>query len=319
MTIQNVKQVQILVEVADEEIEEELELTGATIADPYYYYYDSHPTRKDLMSDSIPSLNNFLYLLNLLKWHYPAQSNFVGGNISIYQSPQIKEYPISPDVAVFKGIGLSEEEQQQTKSWRMMLTNRPAPQVVFEICSGETWHEDIDLDKKPREYGLMGVKEYYAYDPNQPRLWKDQKIGPRLLGWRYGEDKQAQRIEPDERGWLWSEELQSWVGEDGVYLRIYDQKGELRLTQAEDAERREAAARLEEAEARRREVAARQQEAEAKQAAAAARLEEAEARQREAEAKQNEAEARQGENTERSSKEIAWAKLRELGIDPESL
>jgi len=35
MTIQNVKQVQVLVEVADEEIEEELELTGATIADPY--------------------------------------------------------------------------------------------------------------------------------------------------------------------------------------------------------------------------------------------------------------------------------------------
>jgi len=116
---------------------------------------------------------------------------------------------------------------------------------------------------------LMGVKEYFAYDPNEPRIYP-KRIGKRLLGWRYGTDKQAVTIKPDEQGRMWSEELESWLVADGGYLRLYDRAGAMRLTKGE--------------------------------------AEEAE--------KQME---REGRLAERAEKEAAWAKLRELGIDPEKL
>ncbi|MEI7554232.1 hypothetical protein, partial [Candidatus Chlorohelix sp.] len=84
-------------------------------------------------------------------------------------------------------------------------------------------------------------------------------------------------IEPDEQGRMWSEELESWLIEDGGYLRLYDHTGAMRLTkgEAEEVGRK--------VEYQRAEVA--QQKAE----------------------------------RERLEKEAAWAKLRELGIDPEKL
>ncbi len=67
----------------------------------------------------------------------------------------------------------------------------------------------------------------------------------------------------DERGWLWSDELEGWLAAEREHLRLDDADGVMRLT-GEEAER-----------------AAKEQE--------------------------------------RAAKERAWAKLQELGFNPEDL
>jgi Uma2 family endonuclease len=122
---------------------------------------------------------------------------------------------------------------------------------VINICSESTWEEDILL--KPTRYAAFGVHEYYVYDPNDLAYFPSEH--GRLRGWRLQGDTMIERTK-DANGRLWSEELASWLVEDGALLRLYDRQGILRLTATE---------------------------------------------------------------AERQAKEAAWAKLRELGIDPTTL
>jgi hypothetical protein len=49
----------------------------------------------------------------------------------------------------------------------------------------------------------MGVREYFAYDPNRPAVWgKKEGGGRRLLGWWYDATGTPVEITPDARGWL---------------------------------------------------------------------------------------------------------------------
>jgi hypothetical protein len=110
----------------------------------------------------------------------------------------------------------------------------PAPQVVFEIASEETWHKD--LTEKPGKYAAMGVQEYFAYDPNEPLL--SRKANRRLFGWRLDASGRSMRAMPSRSdGALWSPSLESWLVPDGTMLRLYDRDGLMRLTHAEFADR----------------------------------------------------------------------------------
>ncbi len=230
-----------------------------------FHYYDRHPTKEDLMGESTAQSNLILYLLNILRWLYQAEGWFVVSNLNIYLRRRAHEYPLAPDVAVFKGIHIPNPGDRKLRSWRLYEAGRTPPQVVFEISSKETWRED--LQDKPAKYAAIGVREYYAYDPNDPPYWPPAR--GRLRGWKL-EDGAMVEQPTDARGWLWSAELASWLAPDGALLRLYDQEGQLRLTEGE-AER-----------------AAKEAERAAKEA-------------------------------ERAAKEAAWAKLRELGIDPQQL
>jgi hypothetical protein len=67
----------------------------------------------------------------------------------------------------------------------------------------------------------MGVKEYFAYDPNQPMLPESQSR--RLGGWQRGKGRgpmQAMMLGPGGR--LWSQYLESFLVSDEEYLRLYD-------------------------------------------------------------------------------------------------
>lgn len=79
-----------------------------------------------------------------------------------YQTANEKERPQVPDIAVIKGKAF-----QHVRHWRVGK-HGPAPQVVFEIASEETWQKDVE--EKPLKYALMGVQEYIYYDPNVPPL-----------------------------------------------------------------------------------------------------------------------------------------------------
>ncbi len=111
-------------------------------------------------------------------------------------------------------------------------------------------------------------------------------------------DNQAQVLPADIRGWVWSETLESWVGAEGTQIELYDREGHKRLNAEAAAQRAEQLALQAEETARRAEETARRAEE------AARRAEET---------------TRQRQEAERAAKEKAWAKLRELGIDPESL
>jgi Uma2 family endonuclease len=187
------------------------------------------------MGDSVAHDKLIFYLEAVLIHLYRYEKWLVAGNLNHYHDDiDNTQHLIVPDVAVFKGIEIPLEEQQQLTSWNMRHGKRAAPPVVIEVSSEGTYPGDIDLNKKPRSYGLVGVKEYFAYDPHEPPVYP-KTVGKRLLGWRYDEDKQPVALEADERGWLWSEVLESWLAEDGLYLRLYDRDGNRRLTGQEAA------------------------------------------------------------------------------------
>ncbi len=160
---------------------------------------------------------------SVLKYMYRLEKWFCTGNLEIIP-PSDKVYPfknIAPDVAVFKVV-VPPGEQVQLSSWNMDEPGRPAPVVAIEIGSKATWKDD--LERKPAFYRLLGVKEYFVCAPQ--RLWRG--VNTPLLGWRYGPTA-SEVIVPNERGWLWSNELDSWLGMDGAELHLYDREGNLRL------------------------------------------------------------------------------------------
>ncbi len=267
-------------------------------------YPQEYLVEEDEMGDSGAQDWLMRYLVQVLGWLYHEEQWMIAVNRHHYH-PAIRNSInlIVPDVAVFKDIPLTLEEQLTLKSWTIDPPKRPAPPVVFEISSGDTWANDIGAApyQKPATYGRIGMREYFAYDPNQPAVWTKQG-GKRLLGWRY-EQGQPIPLEPDERGWLWSEVLESWLAEDGFYLRLYDRAGQMRLTEVqasaetrtrleqrvvevEAAQRKEATARRKEAIARRKETTALQKEMVARQAAEKGMAEAEAARQTEVFARQ---------------------------------
>jgi Uma2 family endonuclease len=201
------------------------------IEDEVQYYYDTHPTEEDLMGEAIGHSKLVHYLIEVLRWHFRAEVCAICDNLNFYQTSDPYEFPIIPDIAVIKGVSLP---SQKTKSWRVGKTG-PAPHVVFEVASEETWERDIK--EKPHSYARMGVQEYYLFDPNDPPFWK--KRYPRLIGWHLDQKREEMvQMTADSQGRLWSPHLDSWLVPDGEYLRLYDRDNQRRLTEAEAEARR---------------------------------------------------------------------------------
>jgi Uma2 family endonuclease len=199
------------------------------IEDEVAYYYDFHPTEEDLMGETSVHRSLIDYLALVLKWLLHGRLCAIYENLNFYQTSDSKEYPLAPDIAVIKGVSF-----QHVRSW-CVGKNGPAPQVVFEIASEETWKSD--LQEKPGKYARMGVTEYFAYDPNERPLGR--KTARRLFGWHLDPAEgvmQEMLLRPD--GSLWSSQLQSMLVPQGEYLRLYDRQGHLRLTQTEAEARR---------------------------------------------------------------------------------
>src|SRR5713226_4464018 len=210
---------------------------GKHIQHEVEYYYDSHPTLEDLLGETSFHASLVRYLMQVLEWLYRGQTCAIYENLNFYQTPNPREYPLAPDIALIKGVAA-----RHLRSWKIGKT-RPAPQVVFEIASEETWKKDVE--EKPLKYALMGVEEYYFYDPDESATpgWKHSS--QRLMGWHYNKASGAiTELTLDVQGRLWSPQLDSFLVPDGLYLRLYDRYGQMRLTQAEaEAEARRAEAR----------------------------------------------------------------------------
>ncbi len=194
---------------------------------------------EDEMGESGPQFDLIHYLVEVMRWLFHIENWYIAGNLELYHhTVKNSQNKITPDISVFKGIIISSEARRTMTSWT--VGPGEIPPVIFEISSQSTWRSDIMVgeNNKPEIYGRLGVKEYFAYDPNEPPVWRATR-GRRLVGWRY-ENGNPLEISPDELGRLWSSELNSWLVADGPMLRLYDQTNNLRLTEGETYKRRAA-------------------------------------------------------------------------------
>ncbi|WP_377473910.1 MAG: Uma2 family endonuclease [Microcoleus anatoxicus] len=181
----------------------------------------------DLWSDE-PPLESDLHrlqmqlLIDCLVWLWRSRNDFyASGNLTIYYSPQqIKSQDFrGPDFFVVLGT-----ERKPRKSWVVWAENGQYPNVIVEILSPSTAEVDKGLKKKIYQ-NIFRTPEYFWFDPNGLEL-----AGFLLVGGQY------QTLETNPQGWLWSQQLELFLGVQNGQLRFFMKEGQLVQTPAEIAE-----------------------------------------------------------------------------------
>jgi hypothetical protein len=93
--------------------------------DELFHYYDRHPTKEDLMGESTAQSKLIFYLLKVFEWMYRVEGWFVISNLNIFLRRRVREYPLAPDVAVFKGVRIPNTGDRKLRSWRLYEPGRP--------------------------------------------------------------------------------------------------------------------------------------------------------------------------------------------------
>jgi len=196
-------------------------------------------------------------LIEILTDRYQDRPDvYVSGNLFIHDQPnKPRKKPIAPDVFVVFGV-----EKKKRRNY-LVWEEGKSPDWVLEIASRGTFRKDLN-EKKELYATVLGVKEYFLYDPDHKYL-PSPLIGYRLEGEGYVP------ISPvDTR--LPSEVLGLELGEVEGELRLYDPlKQEWVLRPTEEAKvqaqaRQQAEARAQQAAQARQQAEARAQQAEVK-------------------------------------------------------
>lgn len=199
----------------------------------------------DLYSDE-PPLESDLHrlqmtlLLQCLEWLWRDRSDFYAtGNLTIYYSPNQRKSADfrGPDFFVVLGT-----ERRPRKSWVLWEEDGKYPNVIIELLSDSTAVVDRGL-KKQIYQDTFRTPEYFWFDPSSLEL-----AGFDLLKGQY------QPKPTNEQGWMWSEQLQLFLGIEDGRLRFFSPTGELIPTpeetaQAEQQQRQMAEQQRQEAEA----------------------------------------------------------------------
>jgi Uma2 family endonuclease len=157
------------------------------------------------------------------------QDFFAGGNMFVYysleQAPN-RDYR-GPDFFVVKGV----DRSRQRRSWIVWQEGGRYPDVIIELLSLTTAEEDLGPKKNLYEQ-VFKTFEYFCVNPD----------GHTLQGWRLVETRYVP-LQPNERGWLWAESLQLWLGfQEGsfqgtqdIWVRFFEASGALVPTSGEVA------------------------------------------------------------------------------------
>lgn len=198
----------------------------------------------DLLSDEPPleterHLKQLILLLLSLERLWQRQDFFAGGNMSIYYSTRQRK---SEDVRGPDFFVVLNTECRERKSWVVWEEGGKYPNFILEILSDTTASTDRGL-KQQLYQDIFRTPEYLWFDPYTLEL-QGFRLNFRLY----------EQIEPSQQGWLWSKELQLYLGIAGEKLRFFTPQGELVPTpeEAEEQERyraEQAEARAEQAEA----------------------------------------------------------------------
>jgi len=209
----------------------------------YYPESDGEP-----MAETDTHRKQMVYLIEALDDYFRDDPQvYVAGNLFLYYEEGDPRQVVAPDVFVVKGVPKGDR-----RTYKLWEEEDKGPQVVFEVSSRSTRKED--LGPKKGTYEMLGVREYFLFDP------LGEYLEPPLVG--YWLEEGGYRRAAGER--LVSEVLGLELRVEGECLWLYaPETGEKLLSplEAQAARRAEAAARRE-AEARAEREAAARREAE---------------------------------------------------------
>ena len=181
----------------------------------------------DLLSDE-PQLETYLHLqqmillLKCLEWWWRDRNDFfAAGNLTIYYSPRQRKSEDfrGPDFFVVLGT-----ERKPRKSWVVWHEDGKYPNVIVEILSDTTADTDREL-KKQIYQDIFRTPDYFWFDPETLEF-----AGFHLV------DGQYQPLEPNSRGYLWSQQLGLYLGIHQEQLRFFTPEEQLVPTPEEAAE-----------------------------------------------------------------------------------
>jgi Uma2 family endonuclease len=130
---------------------------------------------------------------------------YVGGNLLFYYEEGNPSASTAHDVFVVKGVA-----KKLRRTYKLWEEAQP-PAIVFEITSRSTRLEDQGY--KRALYEMLGVREYYLFDPLA------EYLQPPLQGYRLVEDDLV-TVEPDAEGTFISQELGLRIRSEGSNLRL---------------------------------------------------------------------------------------------------
>lgn len=196
----------------------------ATLDEVYYPAEDDQP-----MGETDWHLHARTAIYLALKGRYADREDvYVASDLFLYYEEGNPTKKRAPDCMVVFGVGKQRRRTFQT--WKELAV----PSVVFEVASDST-HEE-DFDEKCALYALLGVPEYFLFDP-EGHYFEPPLQGLALRGGRYV------AMTPDAEGTLTSRVLGLRLVPMGATLRFIDlETGEPLLTPDEKdaALRREA-------------------------------------------------------------------------------
>ena len=166
-------------------------------------------------------LRQIILLLQCLEWLWKDRTDFyAGGNLTVYYSPNQKknEDIRGPDFFVVLGT-----ERKTLKSWVVWDEDGKYPNVIIEILSPTTANTDR-VTKKELYQNTFRNPDYFWFDP-----YTLEFVGFHLI------DNKYQSLEPNEKGYLWSEQLGLYLGVHDGLLRYFTSQGELVPTPEETA------------------------------------------------------------------------------------
>lgn len=147
-----------------------------------------------------------------------------------YSSQQIRDRDFrGPDFFVVLNV----DGERERQGWVVWEENGRYPDVIIELMLPSTAAMDTGVKKDIYEQTFR-TPDYYVFNPFDPDS---------LQGWRLDLERGYQALNPNPHGWLWCQRLGLWLGtwqgtiEDkpGIWLRFYDQQGNLVLLPEEAA------------------------------------------------------------------------------------
>lgn len=184
--------------------------------------------KSDLLSDEPPMetelhLRQLMLLIQSLELLWKDRQDFYAfGNLTIYYSPNQRksEYFRGPDFFVVLGVA-----RKPRKSWVVWEEEGKYPHVIIEILSDSTAETDRGL-KKEIYQETFRTPNYFWFDPTSLEF-----KGFQLMVGKYEE------IAANEQGWLWSQQLELFLGVHDSQLRFFTPEGKLVPTPEEVAEK----------------------------------------------------------------------------------
>ncbi len=185
------------------------------IIPPCDLWSDEPPLESDLHREQIE------LLLACLKWLWQERNDYYAtGNLTIYYSEEnitTRDFR-GPDFFVVLGT-----DNHPRRSWMLWAEGGKYPNVIVELLSNSS--QKVDKTTKKELYqDTFRTPEYFWFHPETLEFQ-----GFRLMSSKY------QPIKATDEGWLWSEQLELFLGVSDSKLRYFTQDKQLVVTPEERA------------------------------------------------------------------------------------